>query len=182
MRIVGVLLASATALIGATACSEAVANQAGVWVTVTPASVPPGGSVAIRASCVDNSKAASVMSIAFGTVTVQPVNGLLSAQALVPPAKEKGNYDVRLSCPSGSQANSTITVVNGTAAPTTAAATLGPHTGGGFLANGRPGEPADRGPLVWLGIGLSSLIAAAVVTVRSKLRKLHREPAPTGRR
>ncbi len=179
MRLVRILLASAAALIGATACSDAVANSGSVWVEVTPASVAPGSAVTIRANCVENSSPASVMSIAFGTLALQPTNGLLSGQALVPPDKDKGSYDVRLSCPSGSSDNTTLVVLGSTPtqvpatqpSATLEAATLGPHTGGGFLANGGSGQPAERGPLVWLGIGLGSLTAAAAMTVRSKLRK-----------
>jgi hypothetical protein len=172
MRIVAVLLASATALIGATACSDAVANSTAAWVEVTPNSVASGSAVTIRANCVENGQPASVMSIAFGTITLQPTNGLLSGQALVPPNKEGGTYDVRLSCPSGSSANSTVVVLDAGPTATTAAdsSTLGPNTGGGFLATGGSGDPVNRGPLVWLGIGLASLIAAVGLTVRSKLR------------
>jgi hypothetical protein len=188
MRFLPVLLASATALIGATACSDAVANEAGAYVEVTPNSLAPGSVVSIRASCVDNSKPATVMSIAFGKIALQPGDGVLNGQALVPPDKEKGSYDVRLSCPSGSSANTTLIVLDtdptadSTVQPTRAPVTLGPNTGGGFLANGGSGQPADRSPLLWLGIGAASLIAAAALTARSKLRRPRDGVASAGHR
>jgi hypothetical protein len=165
MRFARVLLATAAVLCGGASCTEAAANAAGVWIEVSPATITAGFQVSIRASCGDNANPATVKSNAFGTVTLQPVGGLLSTQVTVPPDTPKGTYDVRLTCPTGSRANTTLTVLN--TATVTHQATLGPNTGGGFLA-GDGSRPADRSPFVWLGVGLTSLLAAAAVAVRTK--------------
>jgi hypothetical protein len=175
MRFGRVLFATAAVLCSGAACTDAMANSAGVWITVSPATITAGFQVNIRASCGDNANQATVTSAAFGTVTVLPVNGVLSAQVTVPADTHKATYDVRLSCPTGSRATTTLTVLNTTTAPTAAPATLGPDTGGGFLA--RAGESADRGPYVWLAIGLSSLLAAAAMTVRAR-RRSHPQSNP----
>jgi hypothetical protein len=68
-----------------------------------------------------------------------------------------------------------LTVLNTTMEQTRA--TLGPNTGGGFLAGGGSG-PADRSTFVWLGVGLTSLLAAAAVAVRTKRRNRRRAVVP----
>jgi len=165
MRFVRVLL-TAAALLLATACADASANSAGVWVRVSPTTITAGYQTQVQASCGENANAATVSSPAFGSHTLQPVAGVLSAKVTVPATTPKGTYDVRLACPTGSQATTTLTVlgtsINGQSAP----AVRGPGTGGGFLA-GSDG-PADRTPVIWLGLGLSCLIAAAAVALRAK--------------
>ena len=185
MRLHRVLLAAAT-LFGVSGCADAVANTAGVWLEVNPATVTAGFQVTIRASCNDNTNPVTVKSNAFDTATVQPVNGLLQARVTVAPDTPKGSYDVRMTCPNGSRANTTLTVLNTAPAqkPAQKQATLGPNTGGGFLADGGSGSP-DRSPFVWLGLGLTSLIVAAVMSVRVKRRNKRRtvslgQPAAPG--
>ncbi len=163
MRFVRLLL-TAAALLGLTACAEAVANAAGVWVTVNPATITAGSQTQIQASCGDNVNSATVSSVVFGSRTLQPVAGVLTTTVTVPPNTAKGTYGVRLACPTGSQATTTLTVLNagtpsGTAVP-------GPGTGGGFLAHNE--EPVDRTPLVWLSAGLGLLLTAAAVAARAK--------------
>lgn len=172
MRFARVLLVTAVVFCGGSSCTDAMANSAGVWITVSPGTVTAGFDVIIKASCGDNANAASVTSNAFGTITVTPVDGVLTAQVMVPANTPKATYDVRLSCPTGSRATTTLTVLS-SAAPTLqpSHANLGPNTGGGFLA--RDQVPADRAAYAWLAVGLGSLLAAAAMTVRMKRRNRH---------
>jgi hypothetical protein len=174
MRFARVLLATVT-LFSVSACADAVASTAGVWIEVNPATVTAGFQVSIRASCNDNTNPATVKSNAFGTVTVHPVNGLLLAEVMVASDTPEGVYDVRMTCPSGSRANTNLTVRNTSVVQKQP--TLGPDTGGGFLAGG--GDSPDRSPYVWLGVGLTSLLAAAAMTVRTK-RQGRRPTVATG--
>jgi hypothetical protein len=124
--------------------------------------VTAGYRTQIQASCGENANSATVSSPAFGSVTLQPVAGVLSTQVTVPATTPKGTYDVRLACPTGSQATTTLTVLGTTLHGQTPPAVPGPGTGGGFLA--RSGEHTDRTPFVWLGVGLSCLVAAVAAT------------------
>jgi hypothetical protein len=165
LGIVGLL-----ALLGAGGCGPAIAaagarNNAGVWVEVTPATVQVGAKVAIKANCGDNSNAATVSSPVFGTLTVQPWNSLLFAEVAIPVTAPAGTHQVTVSCRTGATASTTLTVLGGTGA------TVGPHTGGGFLANSQ--EPSSRRPVTWLVIGLGTLLLAGAlraVTVRRRRR------------
>jgi len=159
---------------GASACGELRAsNVGGVWVEVTPAIVDAGSSVALRADCGDNSVPATVTSTAFGTVTVQPDLNLLTAKAEVPARTEARAYEVKLACRSGSTATTTLRVGStATAAPSTAAPSMGPHTGGGFLAN--RGRGGLAGPAIWLIGGVGALAAAAAIGAITVRRRRHR--------
>jgi hypothetical protein len=163
-----VTVAASAALLSAAGCADAVANSAGVWVEVSPSTVQAGSAVGIRASCGDDVNPATVSSEAFGTLTIQPVNGVLTSTAQVPPTAAEGTSTVTLRCHTGSKATTTLTVLGGTGA----APTMGPHTGGGFLASGDGG--LNRESLVWLGLGAAALIAAATVGVRSRRRQVAR--------
>jgi hypothetical protein len=184
MRFTGVLLATAAVICSGAACTKAAANSAGVWVTVSPATVDAGSQVTIKANCGDNLNPATVKSTAFGEVTLQPAappaDNVLMAQVTVPSDTPKATYDVRLACSTGSKASTTLTVLNAVTVTPRATyathATLGPNTGGGFLAHG--GGPADRSPFVWLGIGLTLLVAAAAMTIRTKGRHRLRAVVP----
>jgi hypothetical protein len=154
---------------GAGACGQPrAASAGGVWVEVTPATVDAGSRVALRADCGDNSVAATVTSTAFGTVTVRPDLNLLTAEVRVPARTAGGGHDVNLACPSGSTATTSLRVLGSTATP---APSMGPHTGGGFLAN--RGRGGLAGPQIWL-IGGAGLLAAAgalgAITVRRRRR------------
>jgi hypothetical protein len=164
MRFVRVLL-TAAALLLSTACAQASANSAGVWVRVSPTTVTAGNQTEIQASCGENANAATVSSSAFGSVKLQPVAGVLSTKVTIPASTPKGTFDVRLDCPTGSHATTTLTVL-ATSVGQPQPSVRGPGTGGGFLAD--HDQPADRSPLLWLGLGLTCLIAAAVVTLRAK--------------
>jgi hypothetical protein len=177
-RMIGALV-TILALSGVAGCADAVANSAGVWVSVSPATVNAGAQTQVTASCGENVNEATVSSIAFGSHTLQPVGGVLATTATISPETAPGTYGVRLACATGSQATTTLTVIGGTASPS--GKVPGPNTGGGFLAR-NPDQardqdqaelasaPADRTPLVWLGVGLGFLTAGAIVAVRNKQR------------
>jgi hypothetical protein len=155
---------------GASACGQLKeANAGGVWVEVTPSTVDAGSSVALRANCGDNSVPATVTSTAFGTVTVQPDLNLLTAKAEVPAQTKDGAYEVKLACRSGSIATTTLRVVGSKA---TAAPSIGPHTGGGFLAN--RGRSGLAGPEIWLIGGAGALAAAGALVAITVRRRRHR--------
>jgi hypothetical protein len=161
---------------GVSACAEPrTASAGGVWIEVTPDAVDAGSSVALRADCGDNSVPATVTSKAFGTVTVKPDLNLLTAEVRVPARIKEGGYDVNLACRSGSTATTTLRVSGiATAEPSTATAepSMGPHTGGGFLANRDRGGLA--GPEIWLIGGAGALAAAGAlgaITVRRRRRR-----------
>jgi hypothetical protein len=159
---------------GASACGQLrAANAGGVWVEVTPATVDAGSSVALRADCGDNSVPATVTSKAFGTATVQPDLNLLTAKVEVPAQTKEGGYEVSLACRSGSKATTTLRVVGSKATATaTAEPSMGPHTGGGFLAN--RGRGGLAGPEIWLIGGAGALAAAGAlgaITVRRRRRR-----------
>jgi hypothetical protein len=154
---------------GASACGQPQAATAGgVWVEVTPGTVDAGSSVALRADCGDNSVPATVTSKAFGTVTVQPDLNLLTAEVVVPTQTKGGNYDVNLACPSGSAATTTLRV----ASKATPQPSMGPHTGGGFLAN--RGRSLLARPEIWLIGGAGALAAAGALGAITVRRRRHR--------
>jgi hypothetical protein len=161
---------------GASACGQPTATTAGgVWIEVNPETVDAGSSVALRADCGDNSVPATVTSQAFGTVTVQPDLNLLTAEVQVPAQTKAGGYGVNLACPSGSTATTTLQVsAKATAQPskTTAAPSMGPHTGGGFLAN--RGRSGLAGPAIWLIGGAGALAAAGALGAITVRRRRHR--------
>jgi hypothetical protein len=168
MRSARALLTTAVALLaglGVTACTGAAANAAGVWVQVSPSTIQPGTAVGIRASCGDDLNPATVTSKVFGSVTITPVNGLLTATAQVPSSTLPGTFDVRLVCATGSKATTTLTVLKTATAPPPPPA-MGPHTGGGFLANG--GRSGLNRP--WLAVGGVAFAAALAVGVRHRRR------------
>jgi len=152
-------------------------------VQVNPTTVNAGGTTQVTANCGDNANSATISSTVFGSQTLQSTNGVLTATVTVPPTAPAGQISIRLACPSGNQASTTITIIGASKG----ASVPGPNTGGGFLAGNEdtpgaedtPGnedmtevasEPADRTPLVWLGVGLSSLLAAGAVAFRAKKR------------
>ncbi len=140
---------------GALLAGAVPAHAVDVFVEVSPQTVQAGFSVAIRASCGDTVNSANVKSDAFGEVMVIPQNGFLIASVGVPPDKRAGNFVVRLTCPSGRTATTTLVVL------AMNQPTRGPQTGGGALANGG-GDSATRTLLIGgLGmVGIGSLLGA----------------------
>ena len=157
-------------------------NAAGVWIEVTPETVDAGSFVALSADCGDNSVPATVTSEAFGTVTVKPFVNTLTAEVDVPAGTKEGGYDVNLACRSGSTATASLWVgSNNTAVEDndaaveegpTAEPSMGPHTGGGFLAN--RGRSGLTGPEIWLIGGASALVAAGALGAITVRRRRHR--------
>jgi len=145
----------ALAIGGATVAAAVPARAVDVFIEVNPATIQAGSTVALRASCGESVTSGTVRSEAFGTVPVTPQNGFLVATVGVPSTRKAGNYTVRLTCPSGRAATTTL-VVLGTLAPAT-----GPHTGGGGLASD-PSDSSDRRLLVGglALIGMGSLLGA----------------------
>lgn len=181
MRSIRILLGTVGvfALVGwATACGQPrAANGSDVWIEVTPETVDAGSFVALRAACGDNRDnrdPATVTSQAFGTVSVQPVGNLLTAETEVPAQTREGAYDVNLACRNGSTATASLSV--GSKAPTTKGPTaepsMGPHTGGGFLAN--RGRSGLTGPGIWLIGGAGALVAAGALGATTVRRRRHR--------
>jgi hypothetical protein len=172
MRSIRVLLGTVGLLAllgGASACGQPrAANAGGVWIEVTPATVDAGSVVALRADCGDNSVPATVTSNAFGTVTVRPDLNLLTGEVRVPARTKGGGYDVDLACRSGSRATTTLSVGN----KATAEPSMGPHTGGGFLAN--RGRSGLAGPEIWLIGGAGALAAAGALGAITVRRRRHR--------
>ena len=85
----------------------------------------------MRASCDDNLKSATVSSTVFGSVTVTPQYGFLTATKRVPSDVEPGDYRIELSCPDGKAASATLHVV------AKVQPARGPATGGGGTAPDR---------------------------------------------
>lgn len=157
-RHTGAMIALAIA-IGGVLLSAAPARAADVFVEVNPSTVEAGFMVGLRASCIDNTLPAAVQSDAFGTITVQPQNGALTAAALVPDGTEAGSYRVRLDCPDGRSAATMLNVVSA------ARPSRGPATGFGGTAGRDPGTFLLAG-------GLATIVAGAVLGIYT----LHRRP------
>src|SRR3954447_18098784 len=76
-----------------------------IFVETNPSTVPAGDQVGIRASCDDNLKSATVTSSLFGTLTVQPEYGFLTATAKISSGARPDDYRVDLHCPDGKTAS-----------------------------------------------------------------------------
>lgn len=159
------LIGSAVLLLGA-----APARAGDVFVQVNPSTVEAGFMVGIKASCTDNTMPATVDSPAFGTVTVQPQGGELTAAAMVPEQTRAGVYRVRLNCPDGRDATTNLNVV------TAKRPTRGPATGFGGAAGGD-----DLGGLL-VGGGLAATALGAVLGVFAVRRRTALAGGATARR
>jgi hypothetical protein len=134
------------------------ARAAAVFLETNPSTVPAGDEVGIRASCDDNLKSATVSSALFGSVTVVPRYGFLTATVPVPGSTRPGDYRVELRCPDGKTASTTLHVV------AKVEPAQGPATGGGGTASGR------NAPLL-IGGGLTVIAAGLVLGVVSLRRR-----------
>lgn len=140
------------------AARPAAAARAAIFLELSPSTVPAGDEVGFRASCDDNLKAATVTSGLFGSVTVAPRYGFLTATARVPSTTRPGDYRVDLTCPDGATATATLHVV------AKVQPARGPATGGGGTAPGRNAP-------VLIGSGLTIVAAAlglGVVALRRR--------------
>ncbi|WP_430782985.1 hypothetical protein [Actinoplanes sp. G11-F43] len=128
------------------------ASAAAVFVELNPSTARAGDEIALRASCDDNLKAATVTGDPLGSVTVEPEFGFLTATVRVPAGTEAGDYPVALSCPDGGTATGTLHVV------ARVEPSRGPATGGGGTAPGAAGS-------LLMGGGLAALLAGLVLGV-----------------
>ncbi|MBO4208957.1 hypothetical protein [Micromonospora echinofusca] len=149
------VLAALATLLGA---APAWAGQ--VFVHVTPSTVPAGEHVKITASCRDNWSSAKVESPAFGTVTLHPRDGLLTASVEVPKHTRPGEYRVKLSCPDHRSATTSLHVVE------SGHPKHGPATGFG----GGAGAGGDVVPGNWLLTGGLAAVVAGVVLAGAAVR------------
>ncbi len=157
--------------------------QADAWIEVRPSPVTAGRNVALRADCGTGETSATVTSTAFGRVSLHPFAGYLFSEVLVPTSTRAGGHSVSLACSNGETATTTMRV--STSATPTATRSVGPHTGGGFLARQDRGGGADstgpagwlNGPATWL-IGSLAALAALAVALVSRRRGSARDSAP----
>ena len=134
------------------------ARAASVFLEINPSTVPVGDEVGLRASCDDNLKSASVSSGLFGTVTVVPQYGLLTATVRIPSTTRPDDYKVSLRCPDGKTASANLHVV------AKVEPARGPATGGG-------GTAPDRYAPAMVGGGLVLCVAGAAFGVLSLRRR-----------
>jgi hypothetical protein len=134
------------------------ARAASIFVEINPSTARPGDEVSLRASCTDNLNAATVTGGPFGTVTVQPRFGFLTANTRVPTTTRARDYRVTLHCPDGKTASGDLHVV------ARVEPTRGPATGGGGTAPGR------SAPML-IGGGLTAIVAGLVLAVSSRRRR-----------
>jgi hypothetical protein len=128
------------------------AQAAAVFVETNPSTVPAGDEIGLRASCDDNLTAATVTSDAFGKVTVSPRYGFLTSTVRVPASTKPADYRVRLACPGGESATSTLHVI------ARDRPSRGPATGGGGTAGG------DSAALL-IGGGLTAMVGGVLLGV-----------------
>lgn len=134
------------------------AAGAAVFVELNPSTVRAGDEFALRASCDDNLKSATVGGEPIGSVTVVPEFGFLTATVRVPADTKPGDYPVALTCPEGGGATAVLHVV------AKVEPSRGPATGGGGTAGDL------TGPLL-IGSGLIMAMAGAALGVLSMRRR-----------
>jgi hypothetical protein len=135
------------------------AHAAAVFVESNPSTVPAGDEIGLRASCDDNLRAAVVTADPFGRVTVSPRYGFLTATVRVPATTKAGDFRVRLRCPDGASATTTLHVV------ARDRPTRGPATGGGGTAGTAGTVP------VLIGGGFAAMAAGLVLGVLALRRR-----------
>jgi len=134
------------------------AYAATVFLEINPSTVRAGDNVGLRASCTDNLQAATVTAGPFGSVTVRPSFGFLTATTQVPATARPGDYRIGLRCPDGKTATATLHVV------ARVEPSRGPATGGGGTAPGRSAPMLIGGGLAAIAAGL----ALAFVSLRRR--------------
>jgi len=134
------------------------AAAVGVFVETTPSTARAGDEVGVRASCTENLKPATVVSVPLGKLTVSPRYGFLTTTAKLPTTTRTGDYKIILTCPDGKKASSTLHVV------AKVEPSRGPATGGGGTAPGRS-APA------LIGGGLAAIVAGMVLAVVNLRRR-----------
>ena len=146
--VLAALVLSPPVLIVPVLVAQPAAARAAIFLETNPSTIPVGDEVGLRASCDDNLKAATVSSGLFGTVTVAPRYGFLTATARVPASTRPGDYRVELRCPDGRTASTTLHVV------AKVEPARGPATGGGGMAPGRNAPVLIGGGLAVIAAGL----------------------------
>lgn len=134
------------------------ASAASVFVETNPSTARVGDEIGIRASCTDNLTAATVTGQPFGTITVQPRFGFLTATAKIRASTKVGDYKVTLTCPDRKTATSILHIVP------KVVPSHGPATGGG-------GTAPDRSAPMLIGGGLTAMVMALALGVSSFLRR-----------
>lgn len=162
-RRAGALLAAVIAFAGVL-LAPAPARAGDIYVQLSPSTVEAGYLVGIRASCSQNTEPATVESAAFGTVTAQPQDGLLSAAALVPEGTDAGTFRVKLNCPDGRNASTMLNVV------AAGRPKRGPATGFGGSAGPSAGD-------LLLGGGIAATLVGAVLGMVALRRRNGSAPA-----
>lgn len=156
-----VIASPVPALAGSAPVPTPTSTSTDVYVEVTPSTVEAGGRVAVRANCRDNDKPAVVRSDAFARLVVVPAKGLLAGTTTVPEDQDPRAFTVRLACPGGATATTTLHVVARTRP------SQGPATGFGGTAGG--GWPA--GLLIWGGL-VAIAAGGALGLLRLRARSL----------
>jgi hypothetical protein len=136
------------------------AQAASIFVETNPSTAPAGDEVTLRASCTDNLAPATVTGGPFGTVTVQPQYGFLTATARIPTTTKVGDYQLKLTCPDKKTATTKLHVV------ARVEPSQGPATGGGGTAPGRSAPMLIGGGLIAIVAGL----ALAISSIRRRRR------------
>jgi hypothetical protein len=134
------------------------ARAATIYLEINPSTVPAGDEVGLRASCDDNLKSASASSSLFGTISLKPQYGLLTATVRVPSTAKPGDYQIELHCPDKSTSPAMLHVV------AKVEPAQGPATGGGGTA------PERYAPML-IGSGLAVMtagLALGLVTLRRR--------------
>lgn len=135
------------------------AAAAAVFVELNPSTARAGDEIALRASCDENLKAATVRSEPIGEVTVAPEFGFLVATVRIPADTGPGDYPVALTCPDGASATTVLHVV------ANVAPSRGPATGFGGTAGDSPAVPL-------IGAGLAIALAGLALGAVSLRRRV----------
>ena len=134
------------------------ARAASIFVETNPSTARAGDEITLRASCTDNLAPATVTGSPFGTVTVQPSYGFLTATARIPTTTKVGDYQIKLTCPDEKTATTTLHVI------ARVEPSRGPATGGGGTAPGR------SAPML-IGGGLTAIVMGLALAVSSFVRR-----------
>jgi hypothetical protein len=160
-------IAAAAAVVAVLLSTAAPARAAAVYVELNPATVQAGYLVGIRASCDDNTKAATVESEAFGEVKVYPQFDVLTAAVTVPADRNPRRYEVRLTCEDGESATARLNVLEG------GRPSEGPATGFGGMADDGSGGLLVGGGVVAIAVG----VLLGVFTLRRRRAETSRAEA-----
>lgn len=153
-----VLLSGAAPVSAAVAPSPSASAAQKPFVEANPSTTRAGDEITLRASCVENLQNATVQSPPFGSVTVHPDHGFLTAAKVVPSTTEVGDYQLALTCPGDTTVDATgVLHVVAKVEPT-----QGPATGGGGTAPGRNAPLLLGGGAVALMLGLALVVASVV--------------------